>query len=50
VSFIKCMTGLGTCGTWAVIELGFYLPPTTMGVLIILNDFIEFNGGSSDLM
>jgi hypothetical protein len=47
---IKCMTTLGTCGTWVVIELIFALPPTTMGVPVILNDFIECNGGSSDPM
>ena len=40
--------GLGTCGTWAMIELRFTLPSTTMGVSVILNDLIYCNGSSSN--
>jgi hypothetical protein len=47
-SIIKRMTGHDACGTWVVIKFIFSLPPTTMGVLVIFNDFIECDGGSSN--
>jgi hypothetical protein len=48
VVIIKHMNGHDVCGTWVVIKFRFTIPPITMGVPVIFNDFIECNGGCFD--